>query len=87
VNGAAIVGFARRPFDLDALHLAGPQEQIVGAVDQDAHGEAIHDRGLDGPGLGDLDAAESAGCRRRRERCRSFEEFTPLEVRHVAPSQ
>jgi hypothetical protein len=82
VDRATIVGFARRPFDLNALHLAGAQEQVVSAVDQDLDRHAVHHRRLDRSGACDLDAAEAAGRRRRRERRRSLEEFTPLEIRH-----
>ena len=64
---------ARRPFDLNALHLAGAQEQVVSAVDQDLDQHAVHYRRLDRSGARDLDAAEAAGRRRSSERRRSLE--------------
>ncbi len=80
---AAIVRLARGGLDLDAIHLAGPEEKIVGAIDQHADGDAIDQRRIDGCGACDLNAAEAAGRRCSRERRGRFEKFTPFEIRHL----
>ena len=84
VDGAAIVGFARRSLYLDALHLPGTKEQVVGAIDHDADRHAVHHWSLDRCRGCDLNTAKAAGCGRSRECGRGFQEITPFKFGHSA---
>jgi hypothetical protein len=83
VQRAAIVALARGGFDLDILHLAGTQKQVVGAVDEDAHRKLVDDRRNDRRCARDLDTAEAASRRSRCHRCRSFQVLGWTDGRNV----
>jgi hypothetical protein len=69
---------------LDAIRFLRLEEDIAGAVDQNADTELVDHRHLDRPRLGHLDAGKSAGRRGGGEAGRHLQGIASIETRHGA---
>src|SRR5262249_20841057 len=79
VQRAAIIARARGGLDLDVLHLAWTQEQIVGTVDQDPHRNRVDNRRNDRRSTRDLDTTEAPSSGSRCHCCRGFQKITSFQ--------
>jgi len=69
-------------FGPDAVDFLRPEENIAGAIDQNADAELVDGRHLDGTCLGHLDAGESAGRGRQRQTGGHLQRISSIEIRH-----
>jgi hypothetical protein len=66
----------------DAARFLRPEEDIAGAIDQNADAELVDGRHLDGTRFGHLDAGESAGRGRQRQTGGHLQRISSIEIRH-----
>src|SRR3984957_16529149 len=66
----------------DAARFLRPEEDIAGAIDQNADAELVDGRHLDGTCLGHLDAGESAGRSRQRQTGGHLQRISSIEIGH-----